>query len=61
MNNEYLELCKKEINDLLNKNLIRKSYSPWSCIAFYVNKAAKKERGVTRLVINYKPLNKVLK
>ena len=28
MNKEYLELCKKEINDLLNKNLIRKSYSP---------------------------------
>ena len=28
MNKKYLELCKKEINDLLNKNLIRKSYSP---------------------------------
>jgi hypothetical protein len=40
--------------------LIRKSYSPWSCTAFYVNKNAEKERGVPRLVINYKPLNEVL-
>ena len=61
MNSEYLELCKKEIQDLLSKNLIRKSYSPWSCTAFYVNKASEKERGVPRLVINYKPLNDVLK
>ena len=61
MNKEYLELYKKEINDLLNKNLIRKSYSHWSCTAFYVNNAAEKKRGVPRLVINYKPLNKVLK
>ena len=61
MNYEYLELCKKEIQDLLSKDLIRKSYSPWSCTAFYVNKASEKERGVPRLVINYKPLNDVLK
>ena len=61
MNKEYLELCKKEINDLLNKNQIRKFYSPWSCATFYVNNAAEKERGVPTLVINYKPLNKVLK
>jgi hypothetical protein len=61
MNHEYLELCKKEINSLLEKGLIRKSKSPWSCTAFYVNNAAERERGVPRLVINYKPLNKVLK
>ena len=60
MNNELLEHCKKEIEDLLNKGLIRKSKSPWSCAAFYVNKQAKLERGVPRLVINYKPLNKAL-
>ena len=36
MNPELLEYCKKEIQDLLDKNLIRPSYSPWSCAAFYV-------------------------
>ena len=60
MNFELLELCKKEIQSLLDKKLIRPSKSPWSCAAFYVNNAAKQERGVPRLVINYKPLNKVL-
>ena len=55
MNNELLEHCKKEIEDLLNKGLIRKSKSPWSCATFYVNKQAKLEQGVPRLVINYKP------
>ncbi|CAN4106354.1 unnamed protein product [Withania somnifera] len=56
-----METCKKEINDLLSKRIIRPSKSPWSCSAFYVNNTAKKERGAPRLVINYKPLNKVLK
>ena len=61
MNSEYLELCKKEIDSLLQKGLIRPSQSAWSCTAFYVNKHSEIERGVPRLVINYKPLNKVLK
>jgi hypothetical protein len=61
MKSDYLELCKKEIQTLLDKKLIRKSYSPWSCTAFYVFNNAEKERGVPRLVINYKPLNDVLK
>ena len=61
MNFELLEHCKKEIQILLDKQLIRPSKSPWSCAAFYVNNAAEKERGVPRLVINYKPLNKVLR
>ena len=52
MTNELLEHCKKEIEDLLIKGLIRKSKSPWSYVAFYVNKQAKLERGVPRLVIN---------
>ena len=43
MNNELLEHYKKEIEDLLIKGLIRKSKSPWSCAAFYVNKQAKLE------------------
>ena len=61
MNAELVELCKKEIDNLLQKDLIKPSKSPWSCTTFYVNNAAEKERGVPRLVINYKPLNKYLK
>ena len=61
MNAELMEYCKKEINDLLAKKIIRPSKSPWSCSAFYVNNSAEKERGAPRLVINYKPLIKVLK
>ena len=60
MNVETVEFCKKEINDLLEKKLIRNSKSPWSCSAFYVQKNAEIESGTPRLVINYKPLNKVL-
>ena len=60
MNPELLEYCKKEINDLLSKKLIRPSHSPWSCATFYVQKASEIECGTPRLVINYKPLNKVL-
>ncbi|RDX71613.1 hypothetical protein CR513_49018, partial [Mucuna pruriens] len=52
MNEEMLQYCQKEIKDLLDKGLIRKSKSPWLCAAFY--------RGSPRLVINYKPLNQVL-
>lgn len=36
MNNYYLNLCKKEIIDLLSKEIIRNFYSPWSYYAFYV-------------------------
>src|SRR5262249_9351485 len=61
MNKEVLDHCKKEIDDLLQKSLIRKSKSPWSCSAFYVNKNAEIERGTPHLVINYKPLNTALK
>lgn len=38
MNSEYLELCKKEIDSLMHKGLIRPSKSQLYCIAFYVNK-----------------------
>src|SRR5262249_57797131 len=54
LNEQVLEHCKKEIDDLLTKGIISKSKSPWSCSAFYVNKAAEIERGTPRLVINYK-------
>ena len=60
MNTETVEFCKKEINDLLQKKLIRNSKSPWSCATFYVQKNVEIERGTPCLVINYKPLNKVL-
>jgi hypothetical protein len=40
MNQELLEYCKKEIQNLLQKGLIRKSKLPWSCSAFYVQKNA---------------------
>jgi len=60
MNEELLQYCQKEIQDLLDKGLIRKSKSPWSCAAFYVNKHSELERGTPRLVINYKPLNQAL-
>jgi len=61
MNQQYLEYCRKEIQEYLDKGLIRPSKSPWSCSRFYVMKASEIERGATRLVINYKPLNKVFK
>ena len=61
MTSKLLETCKTEIQELLDKNLIRKSRSPWSCAAFYVNKNAEIERGTPRLVINYKPLNTALR
>jgi len=60
MNEELLQYYQKEIKDLLDKGLIRKSKSPWSCAAFYVNKKSELERGTPRLVINYKPQNQAL-
>ena len=47
-------------NSRFIRQLIRPSKSPWSCSAFYVQNQAEIERGAPRLVINYKPLNKVL-
>jgi hypothetical protein len=52
MNQEIMEFCKNEINDLLEKKIIRHSKSPWSCPAFYVQKNAELERGVPRLVLS---------
>ncbi|KAH1212677.1 polyprotein [Glycine max] len=60
MNEELLQYCQKEIKDLLDKGLIRKSKNPWSCTAFYVNKQSEIERGTPCLVLNYKPLNQAL-
>ena len=52
MSHEIMDFCKREINDLLHKNIIRPSKSPWSCPTFYVKKNAELERGTPRLVIN---------
>ena len=60
MNSETIEFYKKEILDLLDKKLIRKGKSPWSCAAFYDQKNVEIDRKTPRLVINYKLLNKVL-
>ena len=60
MNQELMDIYRAEIEDLLKKGIIRKSRSPWSCLAFYVQKNAEIERGVPRLAINYKLLKKVL-
>ena len=61
MNAQLLKYCKEEIKDLLDKNLIRKSNSPRSCATFYVKKPSEIKKCAPRLVINYKPLNEVLK
>jgi hypothetical protein len=45
--------------ELLQKELLRNSKSPWSCSIFYVQKSAELERGTPRLVLNYKPLNRL--
>lgn len=50
----------KEIKDLLNKNLIRKSSSSWAYSSFYVEKYYKMFIGNKYLMINYKPMNKAL-
>ena len=59
MDQKTLQYCKDEIELLLQKCLIQPSSSVWSCTAFYVNKNVEIERGTPRMVINYKPLNKV--
>ena len=60
MSLEDTALCKQEIEDLLEKDLIEPSNSHWGCVAFYVNKHSEQVRGKKRLVINYKPLNQFL-
>lgn len=57
----HLEICKKEINELLQKSLIRPSKSSWSYSTFYIENTTELDRGVTRLIINYKPLNEALR
>ena len=63
MNKEYIKLCQKDIQNLLDKKLIRESDSPWNCYGyycygFYVNKHSEQIIGIQRLVINYHPAQK---
>ncbi|GAV88931.1 LOW QUALITY PROTEIN: hypothetical protein CFOL_v3_32352 [Cephalotus follicularis] len=51
MTYELMKHCKEEIQELLNKKLIRPSKSPWSCAAFYVNKNSEIERGTPRSIL----------
>jgi len=60
MSSEVLNFCRKEIQNILEKRFIYPLKSPWSCAAFYINNATENECGVPKLVINYKPLDKVL-
>ena len=60
INGKLLEYCKQKIDSLIKKKLIRPTKSPQSCAAFCIQNATELERGAPRLVINYKPLNKVL-
>jgi len=55
-----IERCRVEIADLLQKGMIKESFSEWACFAFWVNKHSEIVRGVPRLVVNYKPLNNAL-
>jgi len=55
-----IRILQKENTNSSREKAHRPSKSPWSGAAFYVNNAPEKERGVPRLVINYKPLNKAL-
>ena len=54
------ELCKTEIQALMNLRLIRPSKSHWASSAFYVNKFSEQIRGKKRLVIDYRKLNDCL-
>jgi hypothetical protein len=55
-----IKICQEEISNLLQKGLIEPSKSPWGCRSFYVNNHFEIKRCKPRLVVNYKPLNKVL-
>ena len=52
--NELAEL-KTQLQDLLEKGLIRPSSSPWGCLAIFV----KNKDQTLRMCVDYRPLNEV--
>ncbi|GLJ37658.1 hypothetical protein SUGI_0765040 [Cryptomeria japonica] len=62
MNKEEQNQCAKEIKKLLQLGLIQESKSTFCCHAMYVPKTDENgnELKEKRLVVNYKPLNKIL-
>ena len=54
------ELCKTDIQALMDLKLIRPSKSHWASPSFYVNKHSEQIRGKKRLVIDYRKLNDCL-
>ncbi|KAK0606662.1 hypothetical protein LWI29_002314 [Acer saccharum] len=56
-----LNLANEECNELLRQGLIEHTSSPWACQAFYVEKRSELLRGKKRLVMDYKPLNLLLR
>ena len=52
---ELTEL-KKQIDELMEKEFIRPSSSPWGCPVIFVKK---RDSNVPRLVVDYQPLNAV--
>ena len=55
---EDIEDFKIQINELIQMKLIRESKSPHGSPAFIVRKHSEIKRGKSRIVINYKEVNK---
>ena len=58
MTPEKQEFLRKELDMLMNKGLIRESYSPWACSPLIVPKKGPKK---WRFCVDYRPVNKVTK
>jgi len=52
---------RKQIEELLDLQLIERSGSHYSCSAFLIRNHSEIVRGKDRMVINYKPLNAITK
>ena len=55
---ENIKDFKIQISELIQMNLVRESRSPHSTQAFMVRKHSEIKRGKSRMVINYKEVNK---
>ena len=56
MPTEELTELKKQLDEMLEKEFIRPSSSPWGCPVIFVKK---RDTTVPRLVVDYRPLNAV--